>query len=85
MPNTYKLTYFNLTGHGETIRLIFAAAGVPFQDNRIDFAAWGPLKPSEFEVFIIYLLLVIMRRFGRDFSSLKMNTNKLTNAKGIQS
>jgi glutathione S-transferase len=52
MPNTYKLTYFNFTGRGETIRLIFAASGVKFQDNRIDGAAWGKLKPSEFEILI---------------------------------
>jgi len=46
MPNTYKLTYFNMTGRGETIRLIFAAAGVPFEDVRIDNAAWESIKPT---------------------------------------
>jgi glutathione S-transferase len=51
MPNTYKLIYFNLTGRAETIRLIFAASGVKFQDSRIEQAEWGALKPSEFENF----------------------------------
>jgi len=49
MPNTYKLTYFNFTGRAETIRLIFAAGGVQFEDNRIDGPAWGALKPSEYQ------------------------------------
>jgi len=46
MPNTYKLTYFNLTARAETIRLIFAAGGVKFEDNRIEFSAWGAMKPT---------------------------------------
>ena len=47
MPNTYKLTYFNLTARAETIRLIFAVGGIKFEDNRIEFSAWGAMKPSE--------------------------------------
>lgn len=34
MPS-YKLTYFNGRGRAELARLIFAAAGVPFEDERI--------------------------------------------------
>lgn len=47
MP-TYKLTYFNLKGKGETIRLSFHAAGIPFEDKRIEFAEWPALKPTIF-------------------------------------
>nr|AYN44530.1 glutathione S-transferase S12 [Brachionus plicatilis] len=34
MPS-YKLTYFNGRGRAELTRLIFSAAGVPFQDERV--------------------------------------------------
>lgn len=39
MPN-YKLHYFNLRARGELIRLIFAAAGVEYEDYRIPFKDW---------------------------------------------
>ncbi len=34
MPH-YKLTYFDIRGLGEFIRMTFIEAGVPFEDNRI--------------------------------------------------
>ncbi|XP_070544990.1 hematopoietic prostaglandin D synthase-like [Ptychodera flava] len=40
----YKLTYFNFNARAEFIRLIFAAAGVEFEDNRVS------RKPEEWEV-----------------------------------
>jgi len=42
----YKLTYFDIKGRGETIRLIFAAAGKKFADDRVKFDNWGALKPD---------------------------------------
>ena len=33
--HTYKLTYFDLRGLGEMIRLTFAQAGVKFEDHRV--------------------------------------------------
>jgi len=42
----YKLTYFDLNGRGESIRLIFAAAGKNFADDRIKFDNWGSLKST---------------------------------------
>jgi glutathione S-transferase len=41
MPN-YKLNYFNARGRAELTRLIFAAAGVQYTDNRI--ADWPASK-----------------------------------------
>jgi glutathione S-transferase len=45
MP-TYKLHYFNLRARGELIRLLFAVADVRYEDHRIDFKDWLPLKPT---------------------------------------
>ena len=42
----YKLNYFNLRARGELIRLIFAASGQEFTDNRIEFPDWPALKPN---------------------------------------
>ena len=46
----YTLHYFNVRGRGEFIRLIFAAAGVQYEDHRIEQADWPALKSSVFYV-----------------------------------
>lgn len=43
----YKLTYFDGRGKAEIIRLIFAAAGVDFEDHRISKEEFAKLKPSK--------------------------------------
>ncbi|XP_072038014.1 S-crystallin SL11-like [Amphiura filiformis] len=45
MPS-YKLIYFNGRGRGENARMMFAAAGVPYEDNRIEFKDWPQMKAS---------------------------------------
>jgi len=42
--STYKLTYFNGRGRAEVSRLIFAAAGQEFEDNRVERSDWPSLK-----------------------------------------
>ncbi|CAL8077629.1 unnamed protein product [Calicophoron daubneyi] len=42
----YKLTYFNLRGRGEIIRMVFAAAGVEYEDERIEMSDWPKVKPT---------------------------------------
>jgi len=43
----YKLTYFNITGLAEPIRLIFAHAGVTYDDERLEHgASWESKKAS---------------------------------------
>nr|QUF59417.1 glutathione S-transferase GSTS12/13-2 [Brachionus angularis] len=44
--SSYKLTYFNGRGRAEITRLIFAAAGVEFEDVRYEFSEW-PNKKNE--------------------------------------
>jgi len=46
---SYKLTYFNLRARGEIVRLVFAAAGVEYEDHRVDpvdRGDWAALKPG---------------------------------------
>lgn len=45
MPQ-YKLHYFGIRGRGEILRLMFNAAGVPFEDHRIEMKDWPTLKSS---------------------------------------
>lgn len=41
-----KLTYFDIEGKGEPVRLALILAGVPFEDVRIKFPEWPELKPK---------------------------------------
>jgi glutathione S-transferase len=43
MPS-YKLSYFNARGRAEMIRLVFAAAGVEYEDCRLTKEEFGKLK-----------------------------------------
>jgi len=44
---SYKLTYFSGRGRAELSRLIFAQAGVQYEDVRIEGDQWPQLKPSK--------------------------------------
>lgn len=41
-----RLTYFDLAGMGEPIRLSLAMSGMPFTDERLSFEQFGALKPT---------------------------------------
>ena len=45
---SYKLTYFEARGRAEAIRLLFAQAGVKYEDNRLKREQWADLKASKF-------------------------------------
>ncbi|XP_035671027.1 hematopoietic prostaglandin D synthase-like, partial [Branchiostoma floridae] len=45
MP-AYKLTYFNGRGTAEIVRLVFAAAGIAYEDVRLEQDKWPELKPK---------------------------------------
>jgi len=45
MPQ-YKLTYFDLRARAEVSRLLFAVAGVKYEDIRVERSRWPDLKPS---------------------------------------
>jgi len=41
-----KLTYFGIPGRGEATRLALTIGKIPFEDNRIAFSDWPPLKAT---------------------------------------
>merc|ERR1712166_30084 len=41
-----KLTYFNIAGKAEKVRLAFVINGAEFEDCRIDGSQWAELKPT---------------------------------------
>ena len=47
MP-VYKLSYFDAMGRAEVARLLFAAAGKEFEDERLAGEKWQAFKPSKF-------------------------------------
>ncbi|XP_001637222.2 S-crystallin SL11 [Nematostella vectensis] len=58
MPS-YKLYYFNARGRAEPARLVFAAAGIEFEDNRMAMGEWPKVKKELHAPFGQVPLLVI--------------------------
>jgi len=54
---SYKLTFLNGRGRAELSRLIFAAAGVQYEDVRLERAEWARMKHSQF--YALYQLIVV--------------------------
>lgn len=44
--NRYTLTYFDIRGRAEPIRLLLAYAGIAYEDRGLDSDAWAAQKPS---------------------------------------
>jgi len=42
----YKLTYFGVRARAEPMRMCFAAAGIKFEDVRVDFKDWPTVKET---------------------------------------
>jgi glutathione S-transferase len=42
-----KLTYFNIYGRSEPIRMMLTKAGAEWEDERLEFAEWPAIKPTK--------------------------------------
>lgn len=54
----YTVHYFNVKGRGEIVRLILVAAGVDFEDNRVEREDWPKLKPSQYACHVQLILCI---------------------------
>ena len=58
-----KLTYFNIPGLGEPIRLVLALSGVPFEDYRFadrdEFLALKPKLRFGQELIVVYIYVLV--------------------------
>jgi glutathione S-transferase len=45
-PKNIKLTYFDIPGAGEKVRVALLLGKIPFTDERVGFPQWGDLKPK---------------------------------------
>ena len=54
MPK-YQLIYFNARVVAEVARLLFAEAGVEYEDTRIERDEWLKMKPGEFHFRTLFL------------------------------
>lgn len=60
MPK-YKLTYFPIRGKAEPIRIVFALAGVEFEDVRVDPEEWiTKLKHGEYCKYIVTMIVAML-------------------------
>ena len=41
-----KLVYFGLQGRAQAIRFLLGAKGVTFEDEKLTFETWGPIKAA---------------------------------------
>lgn len=46
LPSSIKLTYFDIPGPAEAVRLVFYVAGIDFEDKRISRKEFALLKPG---------------------------------------
>ena len=91
MP-TYKLYYFNSRGGAELSRLIFAQAGVQYEDVRVEGEEWQKLKPNtpygtipvlEVDGKMLSGSAVIARFLAEEFGLAGSNTIENTELAGI--
>lgn len=62
LPSSIALTYFDIPGPAEAIRLTFYIAEVPFEDQRVSRDEFAKMKSGELgmEYITIILLFVVV-------------------------
>ena len=69
MPK-YVLHYFNARGRAEIARMLFAAAGVEYTDNRYNMEEWLKLKPGQYvQVLLEWCTLLVKKMSVNKFLS----------------
>ena len=66
MPADLKLWYFDIRGRAEMIRLMLAAAGKEYEEERIPFGGpWPQIKPSEccLQSFVCLFMYLFIHSF----------------------
>lgn len=48
---TYTLSYFDIRGRAEPIRMLFKLAGVKFTDRRVSYLDWPDMKSSKWKIW----------------------------------
>ena len=61
----YTLNYFEGPGRAEAIRLMFHAAGVEFNDNRMSKEVWQQNKP-DCELMIFFAFFFVISKIWRE-------------------
>ena len=76
-----KITYFNIEGAAEPVRLALAATGQDFEDVRINFEEWQTLKPTtkfgalplmEIDGKVFAQSAAMLRYVGKSFADSKL-------------
>lgn len=75
MPS-YKLTYYNGRGLGELVRLTFVAAGVTYEDKRVNKTEWEKLKDGE------YISIYLWDKFSKCVLAVK-TTRKISSNRDL--
>jgi len=80
MASKYKLTYFNFYGRGEAVRMLFALAGVEYEDKRVEWTGddWKEIKPKT-----PFGQLPLLEIDGREFCQSVAITRHLANKFGF--
>lgn len=67
----FKLTYFNMRGRGEPLRIAFSIAGIPFEDNRLEVVDYYSTHKQTMLVGTIPELLIDGKPYGQSGAILR--------------
>jgi len=82
MPS-YKLTYFDARGSAEPIRLLFAQAGIKYEDIRLTREQWPELKKQEGDTSPPFKQLPILEVDGKVLSQTRTIARYIAKQAGL--
>lgn len=90
--SSYKLIYFNGKGRGEPARLLFAFAGIEYEDCRVAGEEWQKLKPTiptgqlpalVVDGTMLQQSMAIIRYLAREFNLAGSNNLEMAKAESV--